>query len=272
MSQEQIHDLIFQEDDVRWQTIIYDLVSKGHVDPWDLDISEFSKQYIRMVRDFKKMNFKLSGKVVLAAAILLRLKTDKLGFVEFLAMTQDVEENPLSWDDYVSVDSEDPELVKAVEEGEKKRKGKGVSRRIPGVRKRKVTVFELMGALKKALDSEEKREERAKKIVDARKVKIPDKIKEKKVDIFVKIDAVLKKLRKVVKKKNSIGFSEILPSKEKKDVIWTIIPLLHLANREIVELRQDKPFGEIFVDISKEDILKPIKITEDRDGRVKSKG
>jgi len=271
MVQEQIHELIFQEDDVRWQTIIYELVSRGRIDPWDIDVSELSKQYIRMVRELKKMNFKLSGKVVLAAAVLLRLKTDKMGFTEFIAMAQDVEENPLSWEDYESSLVEDPELVKVVEEvDKKKRRGGKISRRIPGVRKRKVTVFELMGALKKALESEEKREARAKRIEEDRKVDIPEKMREKKVDIFDKIEVVLKKLRRMVKKKESVEFSEILPSKEKKDVIWTFIPLLHLANEDRIDLRQDQPFGKVFVDIKKEEILKPVEAKGEH-GRSKGK-
>ena len=48
------------------------------MDPWDIDVSLLTQKYIGMLRTLKEHDFRVSGKVVLAAAILLKLKSHKL--------------------------------------------------------------------------------------------------------------------------------------------------------------------------------------------------
>ena len=43
---EQIFSIIFDKDEITWQTIIYELINKGEIDPWDVDISVLTKRYI----------------------------------------------------------------------------------------------------------------------------------------------------------------------------------------------------------------------------------
>lgn len=45
-----------------------------------------------------------------------------------------------------------------------------------------------------------------------------------------------------------IALSELVPSSERTDLIWTFIPLLYLDNEGRVNLRQEIPFGEIYVE------------------------
>ncbi len=233
----QIYGMILQGDDVKWQAIIYDLVRAGKVDPWDLDVSTLSREYLNVLRKMKAMNFRLSGKVVLAAAILLKMKSERLGLDQLLAL-----QNP---DEYADEDL-DNDLIDS--ETEKHFNKARLAARIPGVRKRKVTVFELIDALKKALEVDERRQTREAELEELHR---PVTMEVKKVDIFAKIDALWAKLKGFVKrlKKQSVSFTEILPSKEKKDIIWTLIPLLHLAQHQKLELRQDTSFGEIYVDL-----------------------
>ena len=77
------HDRIFnlllsKTDEITWQTIIFDLVKSEQMDPWDIDISLLTQKYIEMLRSLKEHDFRISGKVLLAAAILLKLKSHKL--------------------------------------------------------------------------------------------------------------------------------------------------------------------------------------------------
>jgi len=46
-------------------------------------------------------------------------------------------------------------------------------------------------------------------------------------------------------KKNSVTFSELLPSDSKDDKIYTFVPLLHLTTQRKIDLHQEKHFGEI---------------------------
>src|SRR3989338_7652889 len=86
-STDQVYDLIFKEDDVTWRTIIIDLAKSGKIDPWDVEISTLAQEYLKIVSKLKETNFRLSGKVISAAALLLRLKADRMGYKEFLQLT-----------------------------------------------------------------------------------------------------------------------------------------------------------------------------------------
>jgi len=92
MEQDNIFEMLLQEDDVKWQTLIYELVRTKKVDPWDVDLTVFTKEYIKMIDKLKELNFRVSGKVVLAAAILLKLKMNRLGLDEFIGLLEEPEE------------------------------------------------------------------------------------------------------------------------------------------------------------------------------------
>ena len=82
--QEKLYNLLMQKDEITWQTIIHDLVRTGEMDPWDIDVSILSQRYIETIRKLQEHNFFLSGKVLLASAILLKLKSDRL-VTEYIA-------------------------------------------------------------------------------------------------------------------------------------------------------------------------------------------
>lgn len=77
VGQEQIHDLLF-DNRLSWQTIIYDLINSEQLDPWDINLSVLANKYIEKVRLLEEANFFISSKVLLAASLLLRLKSEIL--------------------------------------------------------------------------------------------------------------------------------------------------------------------------------------------------
>lgn len=235
-----VYDMIFKEDDVTWQSVIYELAREGKIDPWDIDISVLTAEYLQMLKKLKEMNFRLSGKVILAAAVLLKMKAERIG-LEQLYLLMNPPEPEL-------VDTDDMELEKHFTKAE-------LQSRIPMPRKRKVTIFELVDALKKAIEVDERRRQR---VLDLRPA--PRVLEIKKPDIFSKIQVVFSKLRDLAKKfKNKlIPFDDIIPSNEKRDVIWTLIPLLHLANEGKLELQQEEAFGKIFIKTSEKDLSTPL--------------
>lgn len=234
-----IYDMIFKEDDVTWQSVIYELAREGKIDPWDIDISVLTAEYLQMLKKLKEMNFRLSGKVILAAAVLLKMKAERIGLEQLYLLMNPPEPEELG---------DEPELEKHFTKAE-------LQSRIPMPRKRKVTIFELVDALKKALEVDERRRQR---VLDLRPA--PRILDIKKPDIFSKIQVVFSKLRDLARKFKSklIPFEELIPSTEKKDVIWTLIPLLHLANEGKLELLQEEAFGKIFIKTSEKDLSKPL--------------
>ncbi len=249
----QIYDIIFQEDDITWQTMIYELAREDKINPWDIDISVLTKEFISMMHQLKEMNFRLSGKVILAAAILLKLKTERLGVEQLLMLTDPDQfpELPESDDDLFDIEHE-KQFTKAK-----------LAPRIPGVRKRKVTMFELVGALKKALVVDERRQKR---VLEAKREMPTTPLPTKKIDIFARIESVYRRIQDFMKKfkKKTVEFDHILPSKKRRAIIWTFIPLLHLAHQQKISLRQEEPFGKIYVDVHEDEFKERLVRKDDK--------
>ncbi|MBD3263253.1 hypothetical protein GF374_02650 [Candidatus Woesearchaeota archaeon] len=245
---EQIHKLIFKEDDITWRSLIHELVREGKIDPWDVDVSVLANEYLQIIGKLKELNFRLSGKVILAAAILLKLKSKRLGMEQIMSVV-----NPEETDDAMQ-----DELLMQQQKQEKHFTKAKLKPRVPGVRKRKVTADELVGALKKALEVEERRKKRLADIAAAKPP--PPKKPKKKVDIFNKIEEVWARLKDYIAKRKAkaIEFTHIVPTKKKKDIIWTFVPLLHLANDNKIELKQEDAFGKIQVLVKEKELHKTL--------------
>src|SRR3989344_4256045 len=76
---ERIFNIILSKaDEITWQSILYELVKTEQMDPWDIDVGTMTQKYIDMLRSLKEHDFRISGKVLLASAILLKIKSHKL--------------------------------------------------------------------------------------------------------------------------------------------------------------------------------------------------
>src|SRR3989344_3585383 len=148
------HDRIFsillsKADEVTWQTIIYELVKTEQMDPWDIDISLLTQKYIEMLKSLKEHDFRVSGKVLLAAAILLKIKSTRLVGEELTELDRLL----------IGVEEQMDEL-------EFDEQGRAIGKldsipplipRTPQPRKRKVSIFDLVEALERALEVKKRR-------------------------------------------------------------------------------------------------------------------
>ena len=73
--QDELLNILMQKDEITWQSLIYDLVKSEQMNPWDIDVSLLSKKYLETVKKLQEHNFFISGKVILASAILLKIKS-----------------------------------------------------------------------------------------------------------------------------------------------------------------------------------------------------
>jgi segregation and condensation protein A len=231
--QEQIYDLLVKESEVTWQDIIYNLVKSEQMNPWDVDISQLTRKYIHTVTQMSEMNYQLSGKILLASAILLKMKSKKLieddinNFDSFLFHTPD-EDLLEELDDFLPYHEHKVEIPKL-----------GV--KTPQTRKRKVSVTDLISALEKALKVDTRRKLRLQRYLVINKPKIP----EKKIDITDLIDKLHLRLTDLFKSNPKRNFSEIIPGNKAQDKILTLLPLLFLYNQKKIDMIQFEQFGEI---------------------------
>lgn len=220
MEEERLYNLMTSRE-LTWEGLIRDIVTNEGLDPWDIDISSLSNTFLKAVRGLKQKDIKVSGKFILAAAILLKMKSDYL------------------------IIKEEEEQGKPAEKWEllPENFDYGLEPHIPAPKQRKVMLEELINSLRKAIVVKERREIRHKE----REVEIRREIK--KVDIGKKIKSLYSKIFDFFKTFNvkEIKFSQLIPKKHRWDMIWTFIPLIHLANKGEVNLRQEEHFGEIYV-------------------------
>lgn len=237
------------EDDVEWQTMLYDLVKKEGMNPWDVDISLLAQKYIENIKKLKQVNLRISGKVVLASAILLKMKSKRLIGADIAALdqmfqTQDEEADFFEDGDYAN-DSRNSFVRKI------KRGGFSIIPRTPQPRKRKVSIYDLVNALEKAMEVRERRIIR--KIPEAKKRLL---IPRRGIDIG---DAIIKTYAKIAaffsaKKGKKLTFEDLLPDKNKLSKVYTFMPLLHLTNQRKINLKQEQAFGEIEIELNQRKI------------------
>ena len=235
---DQILDMLLKKDEITWQDILYDLVKSERMDPWDIDISILTNKYLGIVRKLKETNFFISGKVILASSILLKIKSTKL-----------LTENISIFDNLLNPEEE--EEIEQLEDEPLLPQPK-LTIKTPITRKRKVSIQDLVNALEKALEVDKRRKVRRERYesipeeieVPVRKVDIGKKIK----DIYVKIVSFFET------KKTDITFTQLIPSTSKRDKVFTFVPLLHLENQNKISMYQAKPFDEIQIKLKEKPV------------------
>ena len=239
LTSEKVFNVLFVEDELSWKDMIYALIEQEHMNPWDIDISLLSQKFLEMLRKLKELDFRISGKMVLASAVLLKMKSDVLideDIAHFDEMMNGTEENiPLDDTSRPAFDASGrPQLYP----------------RTPQPRQRKVSVFDLVQALEKALEVENRRKKfkpNTKKLV----LKLP----EKHFDLGKSMQTVYEKVETHYKNKKNkekiLTFNELVMGGSKQDKVLTFIPLLHLDNLRKVDLEQEKHFEQISVKMAR---------------------
>lgn len=236
--QSQIHKLLFSRE-LGWQEIIYDLINTEQLDPWNLDITILTEKYLEKIQEFEEADFFVSSKVLLAAALLLRIKSEILlnryikSIDEILFKKEDKKKYQL---EKIELDEEIPELIP----------------RTPMPRLKKVTLKELIESLNKAVITENRRIKKeiinrnalreASISLPKKRFSIKDKIKEIYEKLFNYLDET--------KGKKKISFTEFVgEDKEEKIIIFS--PLLHLETQKKVWMEQENHFDEIHIWLKK---------------------
>ena len=229
--------MLIQKDEITWQSLLLDLIKSEQMDPWNINITELSKKYLEKVKDMKEANFFISGKIILACSLLLKIKSNKLINEEIYNFDSQLFKQEETYEELEELFDQAP-----IPEDEKPK----LTIKTPMPRKRKVSLQDLMKALNKALEVEKRRNVK-RELLNRIDVKVP----EKKVDISELITNVYEKVLDFFKtnKKETLTFSKLTTDAKREDKMYTFIPLLHLDTKEKVNISQDEHFGEIHIDV-----------------------
>lgn len=228
----QIQDLLFGEK-LSWQAIIYDLINTEQLNPWDIDISLLSQKYLEKVSELEEANFFVSSKVLLAASLLLRLKSEIIlnsdlpGLDEIL---HGKKEEKKYEQERIELDEDIPDLVP----------------RTPLPRFRKVTLKELLGALGKAIKTENRRIKKE-VLLKQHNLEAGLVIPKNTINLKDKIKGIYGKLREIFSnREEKLSFSDLLKD-SREDKIMAFVSLLHLDNQQKIWLEQENHFDEIWI-------------------------
>jgi segregation and condensation protein A len=238
VQQEQIQDLLFNRE-IGWQEIIYDLINTEQLDPWNIDLIILTDKYLDKIKNLEEADFFVSSKVLLAASLLLKIKSEIL-LNKYIKSIDEIlfgrEEKKSHTLERIELDEEVPLLIP----------------RSPIPRFRKVTLKELMESLNQAINTENRRIK--KEIIKTnalressislpkRTFSVSDKIKE----IFENLSRHFKENQD----KKRVGFTEFIGEK-KEDKLIAFLPLLHLENQQKVWMEQEAHFEEIYIWLKK---------------------
>jgi segregation and condensation protein A len=207
-----------------WRELLMELVEKEQIDPWALDLARIVDGYIAAVKRMRVLDLHVPANIMLAASILLRMKSESLSVFE---PPQDMTVEPEQAGRVI------PEVAALVPR----------SRLQPG---RKVTLQELMDALSDAMKITEKRA----LVVSERAV--PMVFPVIKDDIDEKISAAYMLIKRNADKEGMVSFAQV--SKRfgsiTSVVVDLFVPMLFLAHRKTVMIMQDSFFNDIFIKLT----------------------
>lgn len=232
--QEQIHDLLFSRE-IGWKDIIYDLINTEQLDPWDVDITILSEKYLQKVSEYEEADFFISSKVLLAASLLLRIKS------EILLNTY-----IKSIDEILFGKSEKKQKI--IEKLDLTEEIPDLMLKSPVPRYKRVTLKELLFSLSKAINTENRRIK--KEIVNNNALRETGiSMPKRKFSIKNKIREIHDKLSSHFNEnKNSLRISLTdLAKGDRSEKIICFFPLLHLENSKKLWLEQENHFEEIYI-------------------------
>ena len=221
--EENILKMIIEKES--WEEVIYQIVSMENLNPWDVDLLKLTDRFIEYLNKMEKLDFRIPGKIVFVAAVLLRLKADYLSIFEEEETIEDIAKQQQMVDLGI-----DPSLVHL-----------GLPmKRIP---KRQITLEELMGALQKAMQVRVRRDLRR----HAWRERIASQIVEE--DITVRIDRMMGEIEAAMKKnqETEVKFRELVKNWNREQIVSKFIPLLHLEQNRKISTEQIEFFKDIII-------------------------
>jgi len=243
IGQNQVYGIITDRKP-EWQSIIYDLINSEQLDPWDIDIVVLTNKYFEKILEIDESedyDFYISSKVLFAAALLLRIKSEFL-LNRYIKSIDDVlfgnKNEGKKEIEKIEIDFDDLPLLMP---------------KTPMARLKKITLPELMSALNKAMITESRRIKKEVAVKRAHKLSHVDIPEFKRIDLkdrirqfYARILTSMKKSKGVGKDMNKLGYTNFV-GLEKEEKVACFLPLLHLSNTQKLWLEQDGHLEEIWI-------------------------
>ncbi len=213
-----------------WKILLSEIVKESGFDLWNIDITKLTDSYLQKIKEMKEGNLLIPANALLAAAILLKLKTYSL---KLTSIQEDEDQLKIPTDEQLLGDALNLDNPIRLKEGQ-------------------VSLDELIGVVDYIMNK-------------PTKSNLERQIKEKKEEVFIlpkkteeigtRVKFLFKKLEKDVDSEGCITFSKLTNGNGNDDgtsgpqdlVDNYFIPLLFLSQEKKVNIWQEKLFSEIFI-------------------------
>ncbi len=223
LSDEQLINLMINEPS--WEDVIVKIVAEEEMEPWNINIIKLADSFMTYLNKMESLDLRVPARFILITAILLRMKSDILTSRKQKVIIPETEEKE---NELLRALAQIPPLEPPL-------------KRVPLAN---VTMKELIGALKKAFTVEKRREYKKERI---RRI-IQRAVPAQEEDITTRIDNLHKQIIDALKEiEGDIEFSRLVKRWERKEIVKSLMPLLHLSQEGKINIDQKELFKEIFV-------------------------
>lgn len=201
------------------------MARKGEIDPWNIDVIDVTDKFLRRLEEAKKLDLRISGRVLLYAAILVRMKADAIA-PQPPPSNEDSDVEIIEWEE---IENEEIDEIKLEDILRAQR------RRI-----RKIsTLKDLIEELRKAEAIEKRRKKKRREFSDIDVITaIPhDESMED------RIRQVEEKIMKFLQKRDFVTLFSVVNSRE--ELVDHYISILHLVLRKKLQISQQEFYGDI---------------------------
>ncbi len=206
------------------------MAKRGEIDPWNIDVVDITDRFLKKLEEARSLDLRISGRVLLYAAILVRMKAEAITMESIGGDYENEEFQPYILDDVYDDDLNSVRYAEEILVSHKKR-----------VRKIS-TLGDLIKELRKAEEVERRRRRRRrdKEEITVEPLKVPHE-----EDLEEMISRVENELKSIFKKNKYTTLFMLSKGKDVSKLVDYYVSILHLAFRRRIEIEQDEMYGDV---------------------------
>jgi segregation and condensation protein A len=205
--------------------ILLELVQAHKLDPWDVDIEKLTDVFAQQVQKMQDPDLRLSGRTLLSASILLRMKSDYV--INSNGRGQEVEEE---LDEALDLNLPEIGPLMMIQRGA-----------------RKITLMDLMGALQEAMKEAPVHTRPSRKGME----KVMRLLSEYHINVEKYLEKLHRRIAELAAEGRAVTLMELVTERTRIGVARTLLLVLFLSTQGKIVMQQDEPFGEISISLLK---------------------
>ncbi len=223
--------------------MLYNLARKGEIDPLNIDVVEVADKFLEELERAKRLDLRISGRVLLYAAILVRMKSDIVTGEALGVLEQDEEDEAVEYYESIEESAYSPEFEEylsqdfLVEDEGEILEDDLINALVIAGRKR-VRRYTTLEDLIRELESAERVRKRRRRRRPEREILIDPMEVPHDEDLEETIEKVREKVGLLMKNRDVVRLGEIAGF----DLVSKYVSVLHLAFRRVFEVYQERIF------------------------------